>query len=106
MNMNVKRYSTEAEEVKQDLASASQNAKDLGRSVANDAKNFAETALEQGKEHYANIKDVVTDRAHEALEKGKDGLKMVEERVRETPTKSVLMAFGAGMLAAFLLGRR
>lgn len=64
-----------------------------------------------------NIRDLSTEKAHVAAdyahdqmdglkESGTDALAKIEKRIRSNPGQSVALAFTAGLLASFLLGRR
>jgi ElaB/YqjD/DUF883 family membrane-anchored ribosome-binding protein len=35
-----------------------------------------------------------------------DTMRMVEERIQSKPTQSIVIAFAAGVLASYILGRR
>jgi ElaB/YqjD/DUF883 family membrane-anchored ribosome-binding protein len=64
-----------------------------------------------------NIRDTSTDRVHVAADyvrdrvedlkgSGADALDKIETRIKAKPAQSIAIAFGAGLLASFLLGRR
>lgn len=85
----------EIEDIKQDLDSLRSNVVNLTRHLKHDGVEKAEVVKERMRESFEELR-----------EKGKDGLHAVEDKVRENPRNSILLAFGAGVLANFLLRRR
>ena len=85
----------EVEDIKHDLDSLRSNVVNLTRHLKHD-----------GAEKASVVKDRVMEGLDDLRAKGKDGLKTVEDKVRENPRNGILLAFGAGVLANFLLRRR
>lgn len=50
--------------------------------------------------------EYIQERASEIQEVGKDSYADLEKRIKKSPGQSVAIAFAAGLLASFLMGRR
>lgn len=97
-----------AQKIKKDVTAANTD-----KEMSQDLKNIKENVVDLAH----NIKSASSDRAHEVsdyVRNRMDDLKVtsnetlakLEMRVKEKPGQSVLIAFAAGLLANFLLGRR
>jgi len=87
--------------------------KDADNKLEKQAQNIKENVVGLAR----SIKDSSTDKAHVAADyvrdrlddvtaSGTDALGRIESRIKEKPAQSVAIAFTAGLLASFLLGRR
>lgn len=87
--------------------------KDADNKLEKQAQNIKENVVGLAR----SIKDSSTDKAHDAADymrdrlddlqySGTDALKKIESHIKAKPTQSVAIAFTAGLLASFLLGRR
>lgn len=85
----------EIDDIKEDLSSLKSNIVALTKTIQDDGKK---RAMEMNGRARDQVK-IVQDRGQERL----DGL---DEKVREKPTQSLLMAFGAGLALSLLMGRR
>lgn len=85
----------EIDDIKSDLDSLRNNVVKLTRNLKQDGLETAE-----------NVKEHLKESVHALREKGEESLKRVEDKVRDNPRNSVLLAFGAGILASILLRRR
>lgn len=85
----------EAERIKEDVASIKDNAVQLGHRVK-----------DQGAEKAQQVKEAVVEGYNRFKETGSDQMKEVERRVREKPIQSLAIAFGVGLVASLLFGRR
>ena len=85
----------------------------LGREVSSGVQDSKENVLGMAR----NIRDTSAEKAHDATdyirnqisdlkETGADTLAKIEKRIKSKPGQSVAIAFTAGLLASFLLGRR
>lgn len=63
-------------------------------------------AKDVGNEKAHQVADYVHERADNLRLSGTDALARVEDRIRSKPGQSVGIAFAAGILASFILGRR
>jgi len=77
-------------------------AHNLKENVVGLARSLKETSVD--KAHVAA--DYVNNRVEDLKYSGADALKKIETRIKEKPSQSVAIAFAAGILASFLLGRR
>lgn len=84
----------EIDDIKHDLDSLRNNVVKLTRNLKED-----------GMETAGQVKEHLKDSMHALREKGEESMKRVEEKVRDNPRNSVLLAFGAGILASILLRR-
>jgi ElaB/YqjD/DUF883 family membrane-anchored ribosome-binding protein len=66
------------------------------------AHSIKEKAAKQA--HIAT--DYVHDRMEDIKDKGTETVKYVEKNIKTKPRRSVAIAFTAGLLASYLLGRR
>lgn len=82
-------------DIREDLHSLKDNTVKLGRHLKEDS---VEQAGEVGRS--------VQRQAHHLMENGEKNLKIVEKYIAEKPVQSIAIAFGAGLLASMLLGRR
>lgn len=78
----------EMQSIKENVVSLAQNIKEASSHKTHDAINY------------------VSERVAELKETGTDVLKKAEARVKARPGQSIAIAFGAGLLARYLLGRR
>jgi ElaB/YqjD/DUF883 family membrane-anchored ribosome-binding protein len=63
--------------------------------------------LQSGNVHLLNdVKKSLDIQLKKASQFSRDSVKQMETRVREKPTQSVLVAFGAGLLASAFLARK
>lgn len=85
----------ELEDIKQDLDSLRSNVVQLTRHLKYDGMAKAE-----------DVKELLKDSMTGLREKGEESVHRLEDKVRENPRNSILLAFGAGMLANILLRRR
>lgn len=85
----------ELEDIKQDLDSLRSNVVQLTRHLKHD-----------GAAKAADVKERLKDGMGELRAKSEERLHDLEEKVRENPRNSILLAFGAGVLANILLRRR
>ena len=76
--------------------------KDAARNIAGLAHNLKETSSDQA--HVAA--DYVRDRMEDLRCSGTNTLTKIETSIKRKPAQSVAIAFTAGLLASFLLGRR
>jgi ElaB/YqjD/DUF883 family membrane-anchored ribosome-binding protein len=87
--------------------------KDADNKMEKQAQNIKENVVGLAR----TIKDSSTDKAHDAADyvrhrlddltvSGTDTLERLESRIKAKPAQSVAIAFTAGLLASFLLGRR
>ncbi len=77
-------------------------AHDIREGIADLAHDIG--AMSAGKAHAAA--DYMHDRFDDATSSGKDALARVDKYIRVKPAQSVAIAFTAGLLASYLLGRR
>jgi ElaB/YqjD/DUF883 family membrane-anchored ribosome-binding protein len=88
-----------------------------GIALKSTLKNTAEDIKYDAKSGLANMSHSLQDNASEYLAKveekmthmkdyGRHQMDRVETEVRANPAKSIAMAFGAGIIVSFLLGRR
>lgn len=75
---------------------------DIKENVVGLARNIRETSTD--KAHVAV--DYVRDRIEDLKDQGTDAVLKVEKRIKAKPGQSVAIAFTAGLLASYLLGRR
>lgn len=85
----------EIDDIKSDLDSLRSNVVQLTRHLKHD-----------GLETAANVKERLKEGLEDLRVKGEESLHRAEDKVRENPRNSVLLAFGAGVLASMLLRRR
>ncbi len=85
----------EVKNIKQDLTSLKQHASELTEHVKEDGAKQAEEIKEYAAERFSEFKDS-TQKQIEA----------VEGYVQKKPVQAVAIAFGAGLIASLLLGRR
>jgi len=87
--------------------------KDTDNKLEKQAQNIKENVVGLAR----TIKDSSADKAHDAADyvrgrlddltvSGTDTLERLESRIKAKPAQSVAIAFTAGLLASFLLGRR
>ncbi len=75
---------------------------EIKKNVLGLAHNIKETSAE--KAHEAS--GYMQDRMDDAMDSGADTLEKLERRIKAKPGQSIAIAFAAGILANFLLGRR
>ncbi len=85
----------EVDDIKHDLESLRSNVVLLTRHLKHDGAATAENMKERLKESMSELRAKSEDRLHD-----------LEDKVRENPRNSILLAFGAGVLANLLLRRR
>lgn len=85
----------ELEDIKNDLDSLRSNVVQLTRHLKHD-----------GAAKAADVKERLKDGVDELRAKSEERLHELEDKVRENPRNSILLAFGAGILANILLRRR
>ncbi len=91
----VKEAYPEIENIQQDLSSLKDNTVELARHVKADGTEHASVLTEKAHKMIADLK---TQGAHE--------FEKIEQRVKDKPGQSVAIAFAAGIVASYLLGRR
>jgi ElaB/YqjD/DUF883 family membrane-anchored ribosome-binding protein len=89
------RLKEEAQEVKGDLDSLKTNVVGLARNLKDVGTDKVQVAAGYLRERVEDLKETSTDT-----------MRMVEERIQSKPTQSIVIAFAAGVLASYILGRR
>lgn len=94
----------------QDVQEKATQLKDAATEKAAQFKSYAELKAEEIKTEAVDkahaVKQVATDQYDRSVVKVKDAHAETEEYIRHNPTKSVLTAFGAGLLIGLLARRR
>jgi ElaB/YqjD/DUF883 family membrane-anchored ribosome-binding protein len=78
------------------------NVQDIKEDVAGLARSLRDTSAEKARA----ATDYVQDRVNDLKETGAEVIDKTERRIKASPGKSVAIAFAAGLLASYLLGRR
>lgn len=85
----------EINDIREDLNTLQTDAVRLGRRVAADGKEKLQDMAQNAQEQLSTLKD-----------QGSKQMEYLEGRIRTKPVQSIAIAFGAGLLASLLLGRR
>ncbi len=85
----------EIDELKDDLAALKKHMSELTASLKQDGVDEAEKIGARAKEKLGELKD-----------RGSQGIKQIEGKVREKPGQSIAIAFAAGFLASMLMRNR
>lgn len=93
-NKSKKTYS-EIDHIREDLDSLKNNVVELTRHMKKD-----------GNAQAAHLRENLTERMEYLQKAGRGRYQQLEGRVKEKPGQSLAMAFGAGILASMLFGRR
>lgn len=93
-NKSKKTYS-EIDHIREDLDSLKNNVVELTRHMKKD-----------GNAQAAHLRENLAERMEYLQKAGRGRYQQLEGRVKEKPGQSLAMAFGAGILASMLLGRR
>lgn len=88
--------------LKKNMAHMTTEARDLKENVVELARNVRDASAD--KAHV--FTDYLRDRASEMKASGINSLEKIEGRIRSKPGQSIAIAFTAGLLASYLLGRR
>lgn len=75
---------------------------DIKEEVMDFARNIRDTSTD--KAHAAS--DYVHDRVDDLKDSGTAAIEKVEKRIKSRPSQSIAIAFTAGLIASYLLGRR
>lgn len=74
--------------------------------VKKDMANLKEQILEEGRHEAKFLKKKVRESYDDFHDYSARNLDLLESKVKSNPTQSVALAFAAGIIASFLLGRR
>ncbi len=85
----------EISDIREDLNSLKTNVVELTKHLKKDGVAKADT-----------VKDAAIDRYEDIAQSGKERVKDIERRVKQKPAESIAIAFAAGLVTSFLLGRR
>lgn len=86
---------TEIEDIRNDLSSLKDNIVELTKHLQKDGAAQAD-----------DLKKMAALKMSQLNKSGHDQLVKAEDSIRSNPGKSVALAFGAGLIASLLLGRR
>lgn len=74
-------------------------------SLRSHLSDLTKHAKQEGNEKLIDVKGMVNEALADYSKTGRKQYKEMENRVREKPAQSMAMAFGAGLLASFLMRR-
>lgn len=86
---------SEIDHIREDLDSLKNNVVELTRHMKKD-----------GNAQAAHLRENLTERMKNLQKAGRGRYQQLEGRVKEKPGQTLAMAFGAGILASMLFGRR
>jgi len=93
---DVKKYTTPAyDDIKKDLNTLKDDVTHLATNVKKAGTDKANEAISYVKDQVGPVKDI-----------GTNTVSALEERIKSKPGQSVTIAFAAGLLFSYLLGRR
>ena len=95
-----------ARKAAQQLARTKRDASEVLDDIQENVVGLVQHAKDVGNDKAHQVADYVQERAENLRLSGTDALARVEDRIRSKPGQSVGIAFAAGILASFLLGRR
>lgn len=96
----------EIDNIREDLKSLRDNVLVLSKKVEAEGKMTATELKAKAQENMADLKTRAQEKISHLQDYSADQLKMVETEIKKKPAQSVAIAFGAGLLASFLLSRR
>ncbi len=92
---NSKKPSDDMDDIRKDIESLKGNISDLTRHVK-----------QEGNEKLSDVKDKINDTISSYSKTGREQMKQMERQVKDKPAQSMAIAFAAGIVASFILGRR
>lgn len=95
MQKDTLRNYPETERLKEDAASLKDNAIQLAQRVR-----------DEGEQKVRQAKDAVSEGYERFKSSSADQLRDVEKRVKDKPLQSIAIAFGVGLIASYIFGRR
>jgi ElaB/YqjD/DUF883 family membrane-anchored ribosome-binding protein len=96
----------EIDEIRSDLKLLSDNVKSLSKHVEAEGKTTAADLKIKAQENLSDLKVKTQENVANFQDYSRDQLEIVEKEIKAKPAQSVAIAFGAGLLASFLLSRR
>ena len=96
----------EIDNIREDLKSLKDNVLVLSKKVEAEGKLTAAELKEKARENMTELKAKAQTKISDLQNYSAEQLKSVEKEIRNKPAQSVAIAFGAGLLASFLLSRR
>lgn len=92
-------------QLKDDAQRIAQSAKDAGRAGVAQVQDKVEQFKDQARTKYNEGSEVVRDAAYRARSRGNDLLGQVQNRIEENPLQAVAIAAGVGVVLGVLLRR-
>jgi ElaB/YqjD/DUF883 family membrane-anchored ribosome-binding protein len=102
--MESKTGNEEVEVLKEDIAKLREDIANLASAVLGAASDTIDSAKARANGKSQETREAFTSRLNEGVDRGKQFLDDIDERVTRNPVGSVLIAFGVGVLIAKLLG--
>ena len=96
----------EMDTIRNDLKTLSEGLKSLTKHVEAEGKTTAADLKIKAQENLSDLKIKAQENVANFQDYSRDQLKVVEKEIKAKPAQSVAIAFGAGVLASFLLSRR
>lgn len=97
---------TESETLKKDVAELQATLNKLTKDVTSMSQAMAEDVKSRAGKANGEIRENVKKFAEQARDKGKESAEVVGAQVGENPFRSLLIAFGAGVVLSQLISRR
>ena len=96
----------EMDTIRADLKNLSSDLKSLTKHVEAGSKMTASDLKAKAQDNLSELKARTQANIADFQDYSRDQLKVVEKEIKAKPAQSVAIAFGAGLLASFLLSRR
>lgn len=97
------------DQLRDDISKLTKTISDLGNQKAEEVRGRAEERLGEARSRAEKFRDDASKAGHDAYERARDEALSLEEdledRIRERPVQSLMLAAGVGFLAALLTRR-
>lgn len=105
MSKTIKK-SNDMEDIRDDIKSLKDSILTLSKHVEADGKMTAAELKTKAQDNLDDLKTKAQENIANFQDYSRDQLKVAEKEIKAKPAQSVAIAFGAGLLASFLLSRR
>ena len=106
MAKTIKKPTDDMENIREDLKSLKDHIQSLSKQVEADSKLTAAELKMKAKENLDDFTTKAQKNIAHFQDYSREQLGNVEKEIKAKPAQSVAIAFGAGLLASFLLSRR